>query len=272
MSEQPPKPYGYPRSIWLLPLVLLLSCAKPEKQAVDYCKQLDCHLGAITRGVTSSKQIALVFTGDEFADGMATIQSTLQRFDIKGGFFFTGNFYRNSAFDEGIRRLVASGHYLGAHSDRHLLYCDWGHRDSLLVTKEEFVADLGANYREMERFGVTQEDATFFLPPYEWYNEAISKWTKEFGVQLINYSPGTISHADYTTPDMPNYRSSDEILESILSYEQNAREGLKGFILLSHIGVAPQRTDKFYLKLEALIGELKARGYSFKRIDELLNS
>ncbi len=271
MSEQS-KPHCCQGILWLMSLLLILSCSVPETQVVEYCNQLDCDQGAITRGVTSSKQIALVFTGDEFADGMATIQSTLQRFDIKGGFFFTGNFYRNPAFDEGIRQLVTSGHYLGAHSDRHLLYCDWSHRDSLLVTKEEFQADLRANYREMERFGVKQEDAPFFLPPYEWYNEAVSQWTNEFGVQLINYSPGTISHADYTTPDMSNYRSSDDILKSIFSYEQDAPDGLNGFILLSHIGVAPQRTDKFYLRLEALIGELKARGYSFKRIDELLNS
>jgi hypothetical protein len=45
---------------------------------------------------------------------------------------------------------------------------------------------------------------------------------------------------------------------------------LNGFILLSHVGTAPERTDKFHLLLEDLIVELKALGYHFSRIDDLL--
>ena len=108
----------------------------------------------------------------------------------------------------------------------------------------------------------------YFLPPYEWYNDTIAAWTKEMGLQLINYSPGTKSNADYTTPGMKNYRSSDEIYNSIIQLEES--KGLNGFILLLHIGTDPRRTDKFYFKLNELIQTLKRKGYSFKRADELL--
>ena len=54
--------------------------------------------GAIIRGNTNRKQIALVFTADEFADGGKIILTTLQKHNIKGSFFFTGRFYRNPAF------------------------------------------------------------------------------------------------------------------------------------------------------------------------------
>ena len=72
----------------------------------------------------------------------------------------------------------------------------------------------------MELFGIKKEDAKYFLPPYEWYNDSISKWTKEMGLQLINYSPGTLSHADYTTPEDPNYRSSETIFRSVTDFEK----------------------------------------------------
>jgi peptidoglycan/xylan/chitin deacetylase (PgdA/CDA1 family) len=109
------------------------------------------------------------------------------------------------------------------------------------------------------------------LPPYEWYNDSISAWTKSLGFQLINYTPGTLSHADYTTPEMPNYRNSEVIYRSIINFERESARGLNGFILLSHIGTSPDRKDKFYYKLDVLITELKTRGYHFKRIDELLS-
>ncbi|HRF17331.1 MAG TPA: polysaccharide deacetylase family protein, partial [Chitinophagaceae bacterium] len=111
---------------------------------------------------------------------------------------FTGRFYRNKEFSKVIQQLRKDGHYLGAHSDQHLLYCDWNKRDSLLVTKKQFRFDLADNYTEMTRHHIDVQKATFFLPPYEWYNDSIAAWTKELQLQLINYTPGTLSHADYT--------------------------------------------------------------------------
>ncbi|KPK84408.1 MAG: polysaccharide deacetylase [Bacteroides sp. SM23_62_1] len=237
----------------------------------DPCLHFECEAGGIVRGDRSEKSLVLVFTGDEFADGGEHILSILKNQNILGSFFFTGNFYRNPGFEQLIRSLLSEDHYLGAHSDRHLLYCDWENRDNLLVTKEEFIHDLENNYKVMNQFGIRKDNALYFLPPYEWHNDSISTWTKSLGLQLINYTPGTLSHADYTTPDMPNYKSSEDIYKSIIDFEKGNDEGLNGFILLSHFGAARERTDKFYFQLESLITELKIRGYQFKRIDELLN-
>jgi peptidoglycan/xylan/chitin deacetylase (PgdA/CDA1 family) len=106
------------------------------------------------------------------------------------------------------------------------------------------------------------------MPPYEWYNREISKWASEMNVQIVNFTPGTTSNVDYTTPDMQNYRSSAAIYDNILSYEQ--KEGLNGFMLLIHIGTDAKRTDKMYDRLDELIRELKNKGYRLVRIDELL--
>ena len=166
--------------------------------------------------------------------------------------------------------MKSAGHYLGPHSDQHLLYCDWNNRDSLLVSRATFDTDLNANYKAMQSFGIGKSQAEFFLPPYEWYNDSIASWTKSKGLHLINYTPGTISHADYTTTDLKNYRSTEEIFKSIISFEQTHKSGLNGFILLMHIGAGPNRMDKFYNKLPQLIQYLKEKGYQLSRIDELL--
>lgn len=159
---------------------------------------------------------------------------------------------------------------MGAHGDQHLLYCDWTKRDSLLVTKQEFISDLQKNYEELKRFGIKTSSAHFFLPAYEWYNDSISTWAKQLGLQLVDYTTGTLSHADYTTPDEKNYRSSDVIYKSIVDYEQKHSSGLNGFILLMHIGTDSKRTDKFYDRLPQLIQWLKQKNYQLVRIDELL--
>ncbi|MBK8140656.1 MAG: polysaccharide deacetylase family protein [Chitinophagaceae bacterium] len=228
--------------------------------------------GAIIRGDSTKKKIALVFTGHEFADGGDFIVRTLQQEKIKASFFFTGDFFRNPVFTKIIVDLKNNRHYIAPHSDKHLLYCDWGKRDSLLVTKAQFTKDLQRNYSMMSRFGIREENAPFFLPPYEWYNDSIAVWTKKMGFQLINFTPGTLSHADYTTPADKNYRSSDGIYQSIIKYEQTRPGGLNGFILLSHIGTDPKRTDKFYKRLPQLIKHLQAKGYQFQRVDELLKT
>jgi peptidoglycan/xylan/chitin deacetylase (PgdA/CDA1 family) len=230
-------------------------------------KNFSYSYGAIVRGDTLQKNIALVFTAHDFADGGATIKNTLKQQNIKSSFFFTGDFYNKASNSTIITQLKKDGHYLGPHSNKHLLYADWNKRDSLLVTRQDFIKDLQLNYAAMKKFGIT--NARYFLPPYEWYNDSIAVWTKQQNLKLINFTSGTKSSSDYTTPDMKNYRSSEEIYNSIVELE--TAKGLNGFILLVHAGAAPERTDKFYNRLNELIIYLKQKGYSFKRIDELLH-
>ena len=221
--------------------------------------------GAIIRTDKNIKEIHLVFTGHHFADGGLYLRDVFKKHgDIKASFFLTGDFYRNPDFAETIKVLKKAGHYLGSHSDRHLLYAPWENEDSTLITKEEFLIDLKNCYAEMAKFGIKKEDAPYFLPPFEWYNNKIAEWTKEAGLVLVNYSPGTRASQDYSLPSMgKEYTDSETIYESIIKYENENKEGLNGFILLMHIGTEPERTDKFYYKMDKLISELESKGYKF---------
>jgi endoglucanase len=251
-------------------LIYLLAAKEAESQHTRLNETK--RSGAIIRGDSTEKNIALVFTGHEFAEGRDYVAEVLDEEKIKASFFFTGDYYRNRGYKKSIGKLKKEGHYLGAHSDKHLLYCDWNKRDSLLVTKKQFRFDLADNYTAMSRHGIDVRKAIYFLPPYEWYNDSIIHWTNELQLQLINFTPGTLSTADYTWPGMKNYRGSEQIFQSILQREQLTPSGLNGFMLLMHLGTDPKRTDKFYRQLPALLKYLKGKGYHFQRVDELLGT
>lgn len=218
--------------------------------------------GGMVRSDTTAKRITLIFTGAHHADGADAILKTLRQERVKGAFFLTGHFVEN--YPHIVRRLVRQGHYVGSHSYGHLLYFPWdGSR--MNVTREEFEQDIRKSYSALEPYGITIEKAPYFVPPYEHYNDTVSAWAADMGLKLINFTPGSTSNADYTTPQMKNYRSSQTIYENILSLEQ--REGLNGHLLLFHIGTVEARTDKFYRSyLKMLIRELKRRGYKINNL------
>lgn len=216
--------------------------------------------------------MALVFTGDEYAEGGAAIADALRKHKVKASFFLTGRFYRAPENRKIIERLKRDGHYLGPHSDEHLLYADWADRNQSLVTREQFERDLDNNFAAMRSFGIGRKQVPFFLPPYEWYNREIAGWSSEMGMQIVNFTPGTRSNADYTTDDDKNFISSEAIMSRIKEHESKDAAGLNGFVLLTHIGSGPKRTDKFHDHVDELIGWLKAKGYVPVRVDELLKS
>ena len=220
--------------------------------------------GGIYRTDPSKKRISLVFTAADRADGAETILATLRKKGVKGSFFFTGEFF--DLYPDVVRRLLSDGHYVGSHSYGHLLYSSWENRDSMLVTKDEFVEDMVRSYRKMAEFGITPETSPYFIPPYEHYNAKVASWAREMGLQIVNYTPGTLTNGDYTIPSMKRYFSSRDIWERIMKVEKE--EGLGGHIMLIHLGTSPERTDKFYEKLGRLIDTLRRKGYTFVPLDE----
>ncbi len=247
---------------WFLPALGLIALPVPAGE-----ETLVWDRGAVVRMDTTRKEIYLVFTGHEFADGGDTIRSTLRELGVRASFFLTGDFYRRAEFAPLVRALSRDGHYLGPHSDRHLLYVSWENRDSLLISRPAFDRDLEENLQAITRYGIPRETIRWFIPPFEWYNDSISVWTSAHGLRLINFTPGTSSNADYTVPSMgPRYISSDSIVARILREEVVSVHGLRGHILLFHIGTHPDRTDKMYHRLGMVVRALRDRGYSFRRL------
>lgn len=243
----------------------------PQVQTGD-SQRIEYREGAQVRGPATERRLALVFTGHEFAEGGTVILDALAARHVKASFFLTGDFLRNPEFSSLVRRMVADGHYVGPHSDKHLLYCSWGTPRTTLVSQSEFTADVENNCQELARFGVARKQMRFFLPAFEHHNREIVEWSRRLGFTLVNLTPGTRSAADYTLESESNFVPSATILESILKRETSDPAGLNGFLLLLHVGAGPGRTDKMHHRFAALLDELQKRGYSFARVDELLSS
>lgn len=237
-------------------------------------KGIDCNFeydnfGTIIRVNPDEKNIYLTFTADSMFEGARHVINTLNKNQIKASFFFTGNFLRLQPQEQIIKEIIQRKHYVGAHSDKHLLYCPWDNRDSTLLSKADFENDLQNNFKELAKFGVEKQDANFFMPPYEWYNQDIVDWSKQLGLGLVNFSPKTGTNADYTTPDMQNYKSSEELFQGLKTFEKQNEIGLNGTVLLIHPGTSEKRIDKFYLKLDELIKYYSGKGYKFKSLNEI---
>jgi peptidoglycan/xylan/chitin deacetylase (PgdA/CDA1 family) len=155
--------------------------------------------GAPIRGDVARKQLALIFTGGEYGEGAAHILDELARRKIHAGFFLTGDFLRDEALRPLVERMIAEGHYVGPHSDAHLLYCPWEDRSKTLVTADAFKADLAKNIADIRALGGLPKtgDAVCFIPPFEWFNDDQVRWSREMGVLLFNFTPGSGSNRDY---------------------------------------------------------------------------
>jgi peptidoglycan/xylan/chitin deacetylase (PgdA/CDA1 family) len=249
-------------------LVYYLSALNSSSAGIYSNPHITMNRGAIVRMDTTKKEVWLCFTAHDFSDGFESILKTLNQHKIKASFFLTGDFLRDPSHKKITETLKNGGHYIGPHSDKHLLYCSWGKRDSLLVTRKEFLSDLENNYKELLNAGITKKNASVFLPPYEWYNDSIATWAGDEGIKLINNSTGTITNQDWTFPEKGKpYFSSDSLMKNFLSYEN--KKGMNGYILLIHPGTDPARKDKFYFRLDSILNYLEKKKYSFHSFREI---
>lgn len=234
-----------------------------KRQSENRHNQFDGQ-GAMVRHQTDRKVIYLIFSADEAFEGAPHILKVLKQQKAKASFFLTGNCLRNPQHQPIIRRIIREGHYVGGHSDKHLLYAPWGERQKLLVTKDSLLSDFRQNMKELKTYGLDINRVHYFLSPYEWHNFKTVQWIGGEGQTTINYTPGIRTAADYTTPDMPNYRSSQELIDQLYQFENE--HGLNGAIVLIHPGTQAQRTDKLYLRLNEIIQTLKQKGYRFEAL------
>jgi endoglucanase len=256
-----------------LPVFVLLTLVAAATQPIrESSTTRSFDQGGIIRGDTSRKRIALIFTGGDFGEGTEHILDVVKSHHIHASVFVTGGFLRKPEYVPLLKRAIAEGHYVGPHSDRHLLYCSWDHRDQTLIADADFKADLQKNVDDLRALGalVDRQQSVFFRPPYEWFNRDQSAWAKSMNVQIFNFTPGSGSNRDYLPETEKKFVSSQKIIDDILAYERKDPHGLNGFLLLQHLG--SERKDKPFNLLEPLLTELLKRRYEFVKVDEMLGN
>jgi peptidoglycan/xylan/chitin deacetylase (PgdA/CDA1 family) len=219
--------------------------------------------GAVVRRDPSKKEIFLIFSADSMFEGGSKVLDVLKKHKSYGSFFLTGNCLRMSEHKVLIQRIISEGHYVGPHSDKHLLYAPWDNRQKTLVGGDSLRNDIVLNVKELEKFGVSADKQIWYLPPYEYYNEETVKVSASLGLRVMNLTSGTLTNSDYTAPGASGYRPTQTLIDHI--YDMDTKGTLNGAILLIHPGVSNRRPDKLYDRLDELMTELTKRGYNFKR-------
>lgn len=250
---------------WLAVLFIALVLSSATSGNGIGCEWQYDEFGAAVRcKVPERKTVHFIFTADSAFEGGEFALDVMARRNVKGSFFFTGNFLRDSLRNGAIiRRVIDDGHYLGPHGDRHILLADWDARRTTLASADSALADMEAAYAELARYGVNRDSATIVIPSFEWYNSQHIDAFTQAGLFTVNMTPELETYRDYTTPDMSYYTTSEFMWNQLLSRE--ASHGLDGYIILIHLGTDSSRTDKFYRYLPDILDTLIARGYHPER-------
>ena len=197
----------------------------------------------IPRVNTSQKLVALTFDDGPTPDATGQILSVLEHGHVRATFFVTGaELEQNMA--EG-KKIVAAGHELGNHS--------YSHERMILVTPS-FVR------REIERTDELIREAghlgeIYFRPPFGKKLFTLPYYLARTGRKSITWDVEPES-------DPKVAADSDRIAEHVLSRTQ------PGSIILLHVMYGSR--GESMKAVGKIVEGLKAQGYSFKTVSELL--
>ena len=165
----------------------------------------------------------------------------LAQYRVKATFFVIGNQIEIDNRPETLKRIVAEGHEIGAHS--------WSHRDLTTLSSEDIVDEI-MNTR-MKIQSITGVDTRFLRPPYGAYNNETKRICAEHYIVMINWSLDTL---DWETCD------ADKVYEDIMNQVKD------GNIILCH-DLYGTTVDA----MERVIPDLIAQGYQLVTVSELLS-
>lgn len=197
----------------------------------------------IPRVNTSQKIVALTFDDGPTAGGTDQILAILAEQGIKATFFVIGaELERN--LDQG-RKIVAAGHELGNHS--------YSHARMMLVTPSFVRQEIESTDKLIREAGYQGE--ILFRPPYGKKLLALPYYLSQYDRKSITWDVEPESYPDIGA-------NADKITEHVLA---NTRPGS---IIILHV-MYPNRRESM-TAVKKIVEGLKAQGYSFKTMSELL--
>lgn len=197
----------------------------------------------IPRVNTSQKVVALTFDDGPTVNGTDQILAILAEENIKATFFVTGA-ELESNLDQG-KKIVAAGHELGNHS--------YSHVRMMLVTPSFVKQEIENTDKLIRDAGYTGE--ILFRPPYAKKLLALPYYLSKTGRKTITWDVEPESYPEIDA-------EADKIVEHVLSKTR------PGSIIILHV-MYPNRRESVKA-VKKIIEGLKAQGYSFKTVSELL--
>lgn len=189
---------------------------------------------------TEKKQVALTFDAAWGNEDTQQILEILAKHNVHVTFFMTGSWAEK--YPEDVKKIQASGHDLGNHSENHKTM-------SQLSDEECQEEILKVHNRVKELTGVEMD---LFRAPYGDYDDHVIQNAKKCGYEVIQWSVDSLDWKDYGT---------DSIIKTVLEN----KELKNGAIILMHNG-AKYTKDA----LETVIVGLKEMGYEIVPVSQLI--
>lgn len=190
------------------------------------------------------KVIYLTFDAGYGNENVETVLDTLKKHEVQGLFFILPGTVRYSP--ETVKRMTEEGHVVGNHS--------YSHGNMAKIN------DVGEFYAELSKLESCYKELTglemskLFRPPEGAYSENTLSFCEELGYTPVFWS---FAYADW---DNEKQMSPQKAEEKILSSVHN------GMVMLLHPTSATNAAV-----LDSVITKLKAEGYRFGRVEELLS-
>ncbi|EDW22988.1 polysaccharide deacetylase family protein [Bacillus pumilus] len=173
--------------------------------------------------------------GDEH---LIKMLKTLEKHQVKVTFFLEGKWVKKST--DLAKKIVADGHEIGNHS--------YNHPDMRTLTRERALEQITKTNRQIEES--LGKKPKWFAPPSGSFKEETVKLAAEEGMETIMWTVDTI---DWQKPS-PNI-----LQKRVLGKIHN------GAMILMH------PTDSTAKSLDALITQIKERGYELGTVSDLLS-
>lgn len=197
---------------------------------------------------TDQKVVALTFDAGANADGVDKVLPILAENNIKGTFFLTGKFIEK--YPEKVKAIMATGGDIGNHTyDHPYLTQLTSEQIKVKIQKaEEAFAKLDGKFQP------------FLRSPYGDRNASTLLAISADGYINIRW-----------TVDSLGWKGTSGGLSKTLVQQKVLKAAAPGAIIMMHLGSNPD--DKTHLDSQALpgiIAKLKADGYEFKTLSEML--
>lgn len=228
------------------------------------------------RGPVQKKEVAFTFDGGSLDNAADAILASLEEDGIQSTFFLTGEFIRT--YPRTVQRIARAGHTVGNHtwSHPHLTsFAENRKHQTLSGMSEDKLRDELNKTASLYKAVTGKEMAPIWRAPFGEYNSEILRWAAAAGYKHIAWTTGrgwaeTGDTMDWVADKTSSaYHSSDEIVQKVLNFMKNGKNGANGTIYLMHLGT--NRADDFpHERLPEIISSFQKEGYRLATIPDML--
>lgn len=197
------------------------------------------------RGSSQEKKVALTFDDGPDTRFTPKVLDALHANQVKATFFVLGS--QANTHPDIIRRIVREGHVIGNHS--------YSHANLPTLTVDKFQNQIMNTENVLQ--GLIGYAPKLIRPPYGAINEEQVRWIADHHYLIVNWNVDSLDWKSL---------SSEQVLNNIMQQTK------PGSIILQHSGGAEsQDLSGTVQAIGPLIAKLKAAGYTFVTVPELLH-